>query len=46
VGNSDTGEQMTIMEIFLDMFRAQYIACLLGGREFAGQERACFLKKH
>jgi hypothetical protein len=36
-GNSDTSERTTVMEIFLDLFGAQNIACLLGDREFVGR---------
>lgn len=45
-GNSDTGERMTVMEIFLDLFGAQNIAYLLGDREFVGREWFGFLKRH
>ena len=34
------------MEIFLDLFGAQNIACLLGDREFVGSEWFRFLKRH
>lgn len=45
-GNSDTGERITVMKIFLDLFGAQNIACLLGDREFVGREWFRFLKRH
>jgi hypothetical protein len=45
-GNSDTSERTTVIEIFLDLFGAQHIACLLGDREFVGREWFRFLKKH
>jgi hypothetical protein len=45
-GNSDTSERTTVMEIFLDLFGAQNIACLLGDREFVGREWFRFLKHH
>jgi hypothetical protein len=45
-GNSDTIERTTVMEIFLDLFGAQNIACLLGDREFVGREWFRFLKFH
>jgi hypothetical protein len=45
-GNSDTSERTTVMEIFLDLFGAQNIACLLGDREFVGREWFRFLKRH
>ena len=45
-GNSDTDERITVMEIFLDLFGAQNIACLLGDREFVGREWFRFLKRH
>ncbi len=34
------------MEIFLDLFGARTIACLLGDREFVGREWFRFLKRH
>src|SRR5262249_40798361 len=37
-GNSDTSERTTVIEIFIDLFDAQRIACLLGDREFVGRE--------
>jgi hypothetical protein len=45
-GNSDAIEQTTIIEIFLDLFGAQNIACLLGDREFVGREWFRFLKQY
>ncbi len=45
-GNSDTSERTTVIEIFLDLFGAQNIACLLGDREFVGREWFRFLKSH
>jgi hypothetical protein len=33
-GNSDTTERETVIEIFIDLFGAFNIACLLGDREF------------
>ena len=45
-GNSDTGERVTVMELFLDLFGAHNIACLLGDREFVGREWFRFLKRH
>jgi hypothetical protein len=45
-GNSDTRERTTVIEIFLDLFGAQNIACLLGDREFVGREWFRFLKRH
>ena len=45
-GNSDTSERTTVIEIFLDLFGAQNIACLLGDREFVGREWFRFLKRH
>jgi len=41
-----TSERTTVMEIFLDLFGAQNIACLLGDREFVGREWFRFLKRH
>lgn len=45
-GNSDTLERETVMEIFINLFGAPNIACLLGDREFVGQRWFRFLKKH
>lgn len=44
-GNSDTTERCTVMEIFLDLFGAQKIACLLGDREFVGRQWFRFLRR-
>jgi hypothetical protein len=43
-GASDTGEPATIMEIFLVLFGAHNVACLLGDREFVSGEWFGFLK--
>src|SRR5262245_57861898 len=45
-GASDTSERTTVMEIFLDLFGAQKVTCLLGDREFVGSEWFRFLKRH
>ena len=45
-GNSDTTERETVLEIFMDLFGAPKIACLLGDREFVGRRWFRFLKKH
>jgi Transposase DDE domain len=45
-GNSDTIERKTVVEIFLDLFGAQNIACLLGDREFVGKAWFRFLNEH
>ena len=45
-GNSDTSERTTVVEIFIDLFGARNIACLLGDREFVGREWFRFLKLH
>jgi hypothetical protein len=45
-GNSDTQERETVLEIFLDLFGAQNIQCLLGDREFVGQRWFRFLQRH
>lgn len=45
-GNSDTTERETVMEIFIDLFGAEAIECLLGDREFVGREWFRFLKRH
>jgi hypothetical protein len=45
-GNSETTERETVMEIFIDLFGAPRIACLLGDREFVGKAWFRFLKQH
>src|SRR5215213_2908187 len=45
-GNSDTTERETVIEIFIDLFGAQNIHCLLGDREFVGKRWFRFLKQH
>ncbi len=45
-GNSDTTERETVVEIFINLFGAQDIACLLGDREFIGKAWFRFLKEH
>ena len=45
-GNSDTLERETLLEIFLNLFGAPNIACLLGDREFVGKRWFAFLKRH
>lgn len=45
-GNSDTSERETVLEIFLALFGAYNIACLLGAREFVGKAWFRFLKQH
>ena len=45
-GNSDTQERETVLEIFLDLFGAETIECLLGDREFVGQGWFRFLRRH
>ena len=45
-GNSDTSERQTVMEIFIDLFGVQNIACLLGDREFVGRQWFRFLKRY
>lgn len=44
-GNSDTTERITIMEIFIDLFGAANIECLLCDREFVGKEWFKYLKR-
>ena len=36
-GNSDTEERITVLEIFLDLFGKEQIACLVADREFVGR---------
>lgn len=45
-GNSDTSERETVVEIFIKLFGAPNIACLLGDREFVGKQWFRFLKRH
>jgi len=45
-GNSDTIERETLIEIFIDLFSAQNIQCLLGDREFVGKRWFRFLRQH
>ena len=45
-GNSDTTERETELEIFLALFGAPNIACLLGDREFVGKQWFRFLAQH
>lgn len=45
-GNSDTTERETVLEIFIALFGAFNIACLLGDREFVGKQWFQFLKQH
>src|SRR4030095_2671870 len=35
-GNSHTDERITVIDIFLDLFGKEQIACLLADREFVG----------
>jgi Transposase DDE domain len=44
-GNSHTDERITVVEIFLDLFGKEQIACLLADREFVGREWLRYLKK-
>lgn len=45
-GNSDTIERETVIEIFIALFGAQNIQCLLGDREFIGKRWFRFLRQH
>ena len=45
-GNSDTLERETIVKIFIDLYQASNIQCLLGDREFIGKRWFGFLKRH
>jgi hypothetical protein len=45
-GNSDITERETAIEIFIDIFGAFNIACLLGDREFISKAWFHFLKEH
>lgn len=44
-GNSSSSERIALLEIFLDLFGAHNIACLLGDREFVGRAWFAFLKR-
>src|SRR4029453_8939978 len=44
-GNSHTDERITVVEIFLDLFGKEQIACLLADREFVGREWLRYLRK-
>ena len=43
-GNSNTEERIALLEIFINLFGAPNIACLLGDREFVGKAWLAFLK--
>ena len=43
-GNSNTAERKALLEIFIQLFGAPKIACLLGDREFVGKAWFAFLK--
>lgn len=45
-GNSDTLARETVIRIFMNLFGAPQIACLLGDREFVGQRWFRFLRQH
>jgi len=45
-GNSDTSARETVLEIFIDLFGAPNIECLLGDREFIGKTWFRFLRSH
>jgi hypothetical protein len=45
-GNSDTIERETLIKIFVDLFGAQNIQCLLGDREFIGKKWFRFLTQY
>jgi hypothetical protein len=45
-GNSDTTERETVVEIFIKLFGASKIDCLLGDREFIGKTWFAFLRRH
>jgi len=44
-GNSNTEERIALLEIFINLFGAPNIACLLGDREFVGKKWFAFLKR-
>src|SRR5438128_9854528 len=45
-GSSNTEERMALLEIFINLFGASNIECLLGDREFVGKKWFAFLKRH
>lgn len=45
-GASHTQDRITLMEIFINLFGAQNVECLLGDREFVGREWFRFLRQH
>jgi Transposase DDE domain len=44
-GNSHTDERITVLDIFLDLFGKEQIACLLADREFVGTDWLSYLRK-
>jgi len=44
-GNSNTDERITLMEIFIDLYGAQKVRCLLGDREFVGKRWFAWLRQ-
>lgn len=45
-GNSHTDERITVLEIFLDLFGKEQIACLLADREFVGKDWLGWLRRN
>jgi Transposase DDE domain len=45
-GNSHTDERIAVLDIFLDLFGKEQIACLLADREFVGTDWLCYLRKN
>ncbi len=43
-GNSSTEERITVLEIFLDLFGKEQIACLVADREFVGRQWLSWLR--
>ena len=44
-GNSSTEERMAVLEIFLDLFGKEQIACLVADREFVGRQWLSWLRQ-
>jgi hypothetical protein len=44
-GNSSTEERITVLEIFLDLFGKEQIACLVADREFVGRQWLSWLRE-
>ncbi len=45
-GNSNTDERILILELFLDLFEKDQLACLVADREFVGKTWLAWLQAH